>query len=396
MAAAGVLLQSTSAAPTGPSSAAPTQSELEERQLLRGVAGTVVNTVNQAVEAAVDPIGQIRDILSGVGADTTNAAELFKDILDAIDAAVPTATTTSIEGITNVVEAIFDATPTNLYENVVELAENSLAPGELGDVFSTYSTGINSENNVNTVEPAKRIFPEKSPDDAPYSLAEADLRRVIYIPSTFTYGKKPPVILVPGTGSKGGITFGGNYIQLLTGVDYADPVWLNIPGFLLDDAQINAEYVEYAINYISGITKRDVSVIAWSQGNLDTQWALKYWPSTRKVVSDFINISPDFYGTRNAYAVCPRFSELPCPPSVIQQVYESNFIATFRADGGDSAYVPTTSIYSATDEIVQPQSGPDASAIINDARGVGATNNELQVVCNDKPAGSLYTHEGVL
>ncbi|EKG19465.1 hypothetical protein MPH_03329 [Macrophomina phaseolina MS6] len=51
---------------------------------------------------------------------------------------------------------------------------------------------------------------------------------------------KPPAVLVPGTGAKGGETFGSNFIPLLTGVDYADPVWLNIPGFMLDDAQVNS------------------------------------------------------------------------------------------------------------------------------------------------------------
>lgn len=203
--------------------------------------------------------------------------------------------------------------------------------------------------------------------------------------------------MVPGTGSTGCLTFRSNFIKEWQNVDYADPVWLNIPHFLLDDAQVNAEYVAYAINYISGISqKKNVSVIAWSQGNLDTQWALKYWPSTRSIVSDFINISPDFHGTVLAYIVCPGFPTLTCVPSVIQQEYSSKFIATLRANGGDSAYVPTTSIYSATDEIVQPQSGTAASAIIKDARGVGVSNNELQVVCNGKPAGTFYTHEGVL
>lgn len=66
---------------------------------------------------------------------------------------------------------------------------------------------------------------------------------MIYIPSTFTYGEKPPVILIPGTGNTGYITFQGNFIQLFTETDYADPVWLNIPGYLLGDAQISAEYV---------------------------------------------------------------------------------------------------------------------------------------------------------
>ncbi|KAH7027072.1 hypothetical protein B0J12DRAFT_704719 [Macrophomina phaseolina] len=42
-------------------------------------------------------------------------------------------------------------------------------------------------------------------------------------------------------GAKGGESFGSNFIPLLTGVDYADPVWLNIPGFMLDDAQVNSD-----------------------------------------------------------------------------------------------------------------------------------------------------------
>jgi len=203
--------------------------------------------------------------------------------------------------------------------------------------------------------------------------------------------------MVPGTGSTGCLTFGSNFIKQFTGSSFADPVWLNIPDFLLDDAQVNSEYVAYAINYISGISgNKNVSVIAWSQGNLDTQWAFKYWPSTRNITNDFINISPDFHGTELAYISCPEFPELPCPPSVIQQEYNSNFVSRLRMSGGDSAYVPTTSIYSATDEIVQPQEGTGASAYILDAREVGVSNSEVQIVCSGEPAGGLYTHEGVL
>jgi hypothetical protein len=299
--------------------------------------------------------------------------------------------------VTSVLASIFAATPTNLFENIVQLAANDLSPGDLGNVLTTYSAGCNSDTNNNPRNPSGTIYPKKSQQDAPYTLTEAQLRQVIYIPSSFTYGKVPPLIMVPGTGSKGCLTFGSNFIKQFTGTTFADPVWLNIPDFLLDDAQVNAEYVAYAINYISGISgNKNVSVIAWSQGNLDTQWAFKYWPSTRGVVSDFINISPDFHGTEIAYLLCPEFPKLPCPPSVIQQVYNSNFVNRLRMSGGDSAYVPTTSIYSATDEIVQPQTGTGASAYINDARSVGVSNSEVQSVCNGKPAGGVYTHEGVL
>lgn len=41
-------------------------------------------------------------------------------------------------------------------------------------------------------------------------------------------------------------------------------------------------------------------------------------------------------------------------------------------------------------------SGPNASALLGDARGVGVTSVHLQTVCAGQPAGGFYTHEGVL
>jgi hypothetical protein len=139
-----------------------------------------------------------------------------------------------------------------------------------------------------------------------------------------------------------------------------------------------------------------VSVISWSQGGLDTQWALKYWPSTRNITSDLIAISPDFHGTILASFSCPGNVSTTCTPSIIQQEYNSNYVTTLRSNGGDSAYIPTTTVYSGTDEIVVPQSGTGASAFINDARGVGVSNTQVQVACPLLPAGGAYTHEGVL
>ncbi|KAI4626929.1 uncharacterized protein J4E87_004270 [Alternaria ethzedia] len=314
--------------------------------------------------------------------------------------------------------------PTNIEEAVARHSQIWASPTTRTDFFAAVATQIAGglvlddtlkaaftgglpfgENSINSNNPATvGIYPKKDAADAPYTLSESALRKALFIPPSFTYGEKRPVIFVPGTGAYGGTNFANNLRKLLNGKSYADPVWLNIPGAMLADAQTNSEYIAYAINYISAVSrtnKENIAVISWSQGGLDTQWVLKYWPSTRKVVKDFLPVSPDFKGTVIANAICltpnSDIALLPCDPSVIQQEATSDFVASLRRDGGDSAYVPTTTFYSGLfDEVVEPQQGTIASAFIKDARNVGVSNNEVQKVCFGQLGGSLYGHAGVL
>lgn len=115
-------------------------------------------------------------------------------------------------------------------------------------------------------------------------------------------------------------------------------------------------------------------------------------------MSNKIGVSPDYRGTILAQLLCPGFETPGCTPAIAQQNYNSTFIATLRNNGGDSAYVPTLNVYSIFDEIVQPQQDPNASGFLNDARGVGVTNVELQSACTAVlPGGTFYNnHEGVL
>jgi hypothetical protein len=372
----------------------PSFDSIQERQLLSnllpGLLPGVLNLVG----------GLLKDIDAAVASgDATRVLSDLKSI-------VPTARPIDIKGAIAQQSKIW-ASPTTRTDFFGAVA-TQVANGLILD--GTLDTAINGglpvgENSINNNNPAPRnnIYPKKSGNDAPYKLSEADLRKAIYIPSGFTYGTKPPVIFVPGTGSYGGSTFANNLRKLLTGKSYADPVWLNIPGAMLADAQQNAEYIAYAINYISSVCKnsKQLSIIAWSQGGLDTQWVFKYWPSTRKVVRDFLPVSPDFADTVLANALClsPNTDTAlgPCDPGVIQQEATSDYIRTLRTNNGGSAYVPTTTFYSAFfDEVVEPQQGTGASAFIQDVRGVGVSNNEVQSVCAGQIGAGFYGHASVL
>lgn len=287
----------------------------------------------------------------------------------------------------------------NQIEYTIELAARGLLPTNILNLLEGLTDDqLNSVTNNNPRSPTASLYPRKSSQDAPYSVDEKDLRSALYIPDTFEYGAngKTPVLLVPGTAVPAGFTYHFGFAKLLAATDFADPVWVNIPGNSLDDIQLNAQYVAYAINYLSDVSNNaKIGLISWSQGGVDAQWAFKYWPSTREVVQDFMPVSPDFHGSLIGLT-CLGFPSPACTPAEIQQGYNADLINTLRADGGDSAYVPTTSMYSSFDEIVEPQRGADASAYLLDAHNVGVTNNQVQLVCPGQVAGSIYTHESML
>lgn len=242
----------------------------------------------------------------------------------------------SVQEAFDKIQSIFaDGTP-DFLKMTREILTVGLIPADILSFLNGYlNLDLNSIHNRNPSPKGQAIYPVKAPGDARYSVAENALRAAIHIPASFGYGKngKKPVILVPGTATPAGTTYYFNFGKLGSAAD-ADVVWLNIPQASLNDVQINSEYVAYAINYISAISESNVAVLSWSQGGLDTQWALKYWPSTRKVVDDFIAISPDFHGTVMRSLVCPWLAALACTPSLWQQGWNTEFIRTLRGGGG--------------------------------------------------------------
>ncbi|RKK80486.1 hypothetical protein BFJ69_g4294 [Fusarium oxysporum] len=374
---------------TGAGLAAPYNSNgaslIERRQALTGLFNGVNNALAVTASGLLDELG-----------DALNKGDREKT-LDTLQKLKATKKPKNVGEASSITKKVAKSEPDNIVEYSARLIANGIVSGSTDDILG-YAQGLGSVENGNNnqnPDPPKSVFPRAASCDAPYTVSENKLRSAIYIPDTFTYGKKLPVILFPGTGSTGYTAFRGSFIPLLTGVDWADPVWVNVPELLLGDAQVNAEYAAYALNYIASLSKRSVAIIGWSQGNIDTQWAFKYWPSTRKVTTDHVAISANYKGTVLANFV--DLSGITNTPSVVQQEAGSNFIKTLRLDGGDSGYVPTTSLYSSfLDEIVQPQEGTGASAYLLDQRNVGVTNAEVQIVCAGKPGGSFYTHESML
>lgn len=166
--------------------------------------------------------------------------------------------------------------PSNIFDFSASLVSSGLVTDCVAAITEEVLgvlTGENSHDNDNP-EPPTTIYPQKGTSDASYTLDESTLRAAIFMPDDFVAKDKAgqqPIVLLPGTGNTGFITFQGNYIKLLQADSRFNPMWVNIPGYLLDDAQTNAEYAAYAINYIGAMTGKKLGVIAWSQGDIDAR-----------------------------------------------------------------------------------------------------------------------------
>ncbi|KAB8349488.1 hypothetical protein FH972_023514 [Carpinus fangiana] len=223
--------------------------------------------------------------------------------------------------------------------------------------------------------------------DAPYGVDSDVLDSVMTCAQEITPNSKNAVLLIHGTGSTGSESWARSYAKSLPTAGYA-ACYIDLPDRALADAQVSAAYIAYNMHKLSRMAGGNaIAVMSHSQGGPDTQWALRFWPSTHGVVRAFVGLSPDLTGvTRNSTisiaCYTTQAAPLVCEPSLWQQAVGSNFTTVLKNDA--AALVPTTLLWSETDTTVIP---PEENASLP-----GATSYSVQKLCPE----AVTDHVGML
>jgi hypothetical protein len=123
---------------------------------------------------------------------------------------------------------------------------------------------------------------------------------------------------------------------------------------------------------------RDIDVVGYSQGGMVPRWALRFWPDTRRLVDDVIGLSPSNHGTVVADVACQR----ECTPANHQQASRSEFMRALNSGVETFPGIDYTVAYTATDQIVVPNTPPATVASSALRTGAGRIANiALQEVC---------------
>ncbi|MFP5299564.1 MAG: lipase family alpha/beta hydrolase, partial [Actinomycetota bacterium] len=146
---------------------------------------------------------------------------------------------------------------------------------------------------------------------------------------------------------------------------------IDLPNAALTDIQIGAEWVALASQIIYEGTGEDVDIIGHSQGGLVPRWAIKYFSPGRFEVDDYIGLASPNHGT----LVADSFV-FGCFESCWQMKTTSMFLEALNSGDETPFATDYTSIYSASDELVQPIGTQDLD---------GGTNILLQDICPGRP-----------
>ncbi|HUP90794.1 MAG TPA: alpha/beta fold hydrolase [Solimonas sp.] len=216
-------------------------------------------------------------------------------------------------------------------------------------------------------------------EDPPFETAQATLDAALHC-TPFTHPDKPPVLLVHGTFTNGTEQYNWSYLPLLSSRGF-DVCAVSYPDRGLGDQQISAEYVANALRSIHAQTGRKVAMIGHSQGASMPRWALKWWPSARAAVEDFVLQAGPNHGTSNA----PAFPVLPSltgmPASFYQFSPDSHFNAAVNAGDETPGDISYTNLYTQFDELVQPYQPVPTAALDFGQDNPLVANILLQDVC---------------
>lgn len=208
------------------------------------------------------------------------------------------------------------------------------------------------------------------------SVTTAQAEGSLGCPATFAHPDRPPVLLVHGTTSTPEASWSWNLLRSLPTAGW-DACTVRLPGHSLGDIQVSSEYVVAAVRILHRRTGREVSIIGHSQGALEARWAAKWWPDVGRLIDDMILLAGPNHGVQNLQGSCIATG---CAPAVHQMREGSRFLTSLNLGAQVPEGVSVTSIYSATDEAVQPATGPTATAALE-----GASNVMLQSICPIRP-----------
>lgn len=207
---------------------------------------------------------------------------------------------------------------------------------------------------------------------APYSVPVKVLDAALDCTAAEGSRKGEPVLLVHGTGVNRELNWDWNYWKTLPTAGF-DTCWVQLPKAELYDIQVSAEYVARAIDVMRKRFGSEVDVLGHSQGGLIPRWAIK-WFSSGRYVDDYIGLASPNHGTAVAG------STSPCFESCWQMRQTSNFIAALNDGDETPGATRYTSIYTASDELVQPVGTQDLD---------GGLNVLLQDLCPGRPVDHL-------
>lgn len=216
--------------------------------------------------------------------------------------------------------------------------------------------------------------------DPPLRVPRAALAKALVCPSRFSHPKHEPVLLVHGTGFHQRENYDWNYAVALPQAGF-DVCSVTLPNRALDDIQVASEYVVYAVREMHRRTRRRVDVIGHSQGGLEPRWALRWWPSLRRLVDDLVTLAAPHHGTLSADALANGGSVA----AAYQMRTDSRFVRALNSGDETPGGVSYTALYSLTDELVQPAAPVPTGAL------KGGRNVLVQDVC----PGRVVTHVSI-
>jgi pimeloyl-ACP methyl ester carboxylesterase len=220
--------------------------------------------------------------------------------------------------------------------------------------------------------------------DAPFSVPQEQLDALPLIcPNGIQADSQNNILFLHGTGGNGNESWAGLMLpalytqgsvlcclpsekKLIMSFRY-NGCYANLPNRTLSDAQVTSEYVVSLVDRLySAAGNNPINVIGHSQGNLNIQWVLNFWPSRRTKVATFISLAGDFQGTSEGPIIdaLQQIAVQGANPSFLQQSVilglQSAYLLALNKHG-NMALVPTTSIYTLTDDITQVE--PNSSTL---------------------------------